>query len=71
MPDLGIFELNQHPRNCLITKFCEKMKMSKFGIKNTLFEYFWARVLNKLLPYFKSAPSNLPNSKIFEKTKNA
>ena len=46
------------------------MKMPKFGIKNALFEYFWAKVLNKLLPYFKSAPSNLPKSKILRKNKN-
>ena len=45
------------------------MKMPKFGIKNALFQYFWARVLSKLLLCFKSAPSNLPNSKICEKTK--
>ena len=45
--------------------------MSKFGIKNNLFEYCWATVLNKLLSYFKSAPSNLPNSKILQKSKNA
>ena len=39
------------------------------GIKNALFEYFWARVLSKLLPYFKPALSNLPNSKILRKNK--
>ena len=45
--------------------------MSKFGTENDLLGYFWARVLNKLLPCFKSAPSNLLNSKILRKNKNA
>ena len=36
---------NQHPRICLIAKFCEKTKMPKFGTKNALFGYFWARIL--------------------------
>ena len=27
---------NQHPRICLIAKFCQKAKMPKFGIKNCL-----------------------------------
>ena len=43
------------------------MKMPRFGIKNALFEYFLARDLNKLLPCFILAPSNLPNSKILKK----
>ena len=29
----------------LITKFCEKMKMSKFGTKSPLFGSFWAKIL--------------------------
>ena len=44
-PYLGIFRLdfwktlyshfwNQHPELCLIRKFCENTKMSKFGSKN-------------------------------------
>ena len=52
------------PRICLIPKFREKKKkVSKFGIKNALFGYFWARILKKLLSYLKSAPSNLYDSK--------
>ena len=39
-------------------KFCEKMKMPKFGTKNAFFGYFWARILKKLLYYRKSAPLN-------------
>ena len=35
---------NQHHWICLNAKFCEKMKMPKFGNKNALFEYFWARI---------------------------
>ena len=29
---------------CLAVKFCEKMKMPKFGTQNALFGYFWARI---------------------------
>ena len=53
MPNIGIFGLefsknychiwNQYPRIWLNGKLCEKMKMSKFGTKNALFRYFWAR----------------------------
>ena len=35
---------NQHLRICLIAKFREKTKMSKFGTKNASFGYFWARI---------------------------
>ena len=36
---------NQYPWICLIAKYCEIMKMSKFGTKSALFGYFWARIL--------------------------
>ena len=36
-----------------------KKRTPKFGTKNVLFGYFWARILQRLLPYLKSAPSNL------------
>ena len=42
--------------------------MPKFGTKNALFGYFWARSLAKLLPYLKSAPLNLSIGKIPRKT---
>ena len=35
---------NQHPRICQITKFCEKMKMPKFGTKNAWFAYIWGGI---------------------------
>ena len=54
MPYLSIFGLefltnychilNQHPRVCLIAKFCEKTKLPKFGTLNALFEYFWTGI---------------------------
>ena len=56
-PYLGIFALefekllsywNQHPRICLSSKSREKIKMHKFGTKNALFRYFWARFFKKL-----------------------
>ena len=46
-----IFEV----KTIVILKFCEVTKMSKFGIKNALFCYFWAKILNKLYSYLKSA----------------
>ena len=61
----------QHLRICLIAKFCEESKMPKFGTKNALFEYFWARIKKKLLSYLKSAPSNESICKISRKTENA
>ena len=36
---------NQHPWICLIAEYREIMKMSKFGNKNPLLWYFWARIL--------------------------
>ena len=47
------------------------MNMPKFGTKNALFGYFWARIFIKLLSYLKSAPSNLYNCKILQRNKNA
>ena len=38
-----------------------------FFIKNALFEYFWARILKKLLSYLKSVPSNLSICKFSRK----
>ena len=35
---------NHHPRICLTTKFCDESKMLKFGIKNTILQYFWPRM---------------------------
>ena len=34
----------QHPQICVNAKFREKLKIPKFGIKNTLFQYFCARI---------------------------
>ena len=36
--------LNQHPQIDLIAKFREIIEMDKFGTKNALFGYFWARI---------------------------
>ena len=70
---------NQHPWIYLIARYCEIMKMPKFGTKNVLFGYFWpkissldifgARFFERLLPYLKSTPSNLDICKISRKTK--
>ena len=54
----------QHPRICLIPKFRRKAQMPKCGIKNVLFGYSLARILNIILSYIKWAGSNLCNCKI-------
>ena len=53
----------------LIAKDCEIMEMPKFGTKTALYEYFWARILKRLLSYLKSTPSNVPICKISRKKK--
>ena len=40
---------NQHPQVCLIAKFGEKIKMSKFGTKNALFWCFWTEIWKQCL----------------------
>ena len=54
MPDLGILGLEFsntivifeiRTLEFLIAKFREKMKIPKFGTKNALFGYFWARII--------------------------
>ena len=62
---------NQFSLICLIAKFGPETKVLKFWTKNALFGYFWDRILKKLFPYLKSAPSNLPNCKTLRKNKNA
>ena len=51
-------------------KFCEKIKMHKFGTKNAFFGYCWARILKKLLYYRKSAPLNCLIAKFPGKAKS-
>ena len=34
---------SQQPRIWLMAKFCQKIKILKFRLKNALFGYFWAR----------------------------
>ena len=41
--------------------------MPKFGTEDVLFGYFWGKLWKKLLPYLKSATSNL--SKVCKLTK--
>ena len=38
-----------HPQICLFAKFHRKTKMPKFGTKNALFGYFWARILKNIV----------------------
>ena len=53
--------------NCLVAKFGAKIYILKFETKNAWYGYFWTGILKKLLPYLKSAPSNLSNYKILWK----
>ena len=72
---------NQHPRICVIAKFCEKNKNAYafeqkcliwvFLTKIATFGYFWATILKEVFPCLKSAPSNLSICKISRKNKNA
>ena len=71
--------LKQHPWICLTAKFCEIMKMAKFGTKNdlfgylwtknVLFGYFWAGIPKKLLSYLKLASLDLSCYKVCCKIK--
>ena len=47
---------NQHPRTCLMTTFCFKIKIPEFGIPNVLFGHFWPWALKKLLSYLTQRP---------------
>ena len=51
-------------------KFREKTKLPKFRTKDAFIWVFLGQNFEKLLSYFKSAPSNLCNCKILLKNKN-
>ena len=57
---------NLHPWIRLTAKFCKKTKMLKFWTKKAFLGYFCGAIWKKLLPYLKSASSNLPNCKILQ-----
>ena len=66
MPYFGIFGQefqkycchiwNKHPQICLVEKFCEKNKKSKFGTQNVLFGYFWGRILKNYCHIWNQHP---------------
>ena len=62
---------NQHPRFCLIVKFCEKTKIPKFGTKNVLFGYFWARILKNYCQIWNQHYQICQTVRFCEKTKMA
>ena len=39
---------NQHPQICVISKFLEKRKMTKFWTKNVFLKYFWGELFKTL-----------------------
>ena len=59
--------LKSAPLNFSNWKYCEVMKMPKFGTKNAWYGYFCSRIPKKLLSYLKSAPSNLSFAKCHKK----
>ena len=59
---------NQNPWICLIAKYCEIMKMPKFGIKSALFGYFWARILKNYCHIWNHHPQICLFVKFHEKT---
>ena len=61
---------NQHPQICLFAKFCEKGKMTKFGIKRALFGYFWARILKNYCHIWNEHTQICIFANILEKNKN-
>ena len=62
---------NQHPRICLIAKFCEKTKMSKFGTKSALFGYFWGSILENYCLISNRHVRLCLTAKFFEETEMA
>ena len=78
---LGIFETefsknychiwNQHHQICLTWKFCEKTKISKFGTKNTLSGYFWAKSFKNYCHIWNQYHRFFLIAKFREKNKNA
>ena len=72
---------NQPLQFCLVAKYQEKTKMPKFETKNALLGIFdqecpvWVflgeNFKKRLVSYLKSAPSNLSNCKIWQKSKTA
>ena len=55
---IAIFEINTLEVRERIKIPRKKIKISKFGTQNALFEYFGLRNFKKLLSNLKSAPSN-------------
>ena len=60
---------NQNPWICLIAKYCEIMKMPKFGTKNALFVYFWASILKNYCHIWNQHPQICLIAKFCEETK--
>ena len=61
--------LKSAPSNLSNCKFCEGTKMPKFGTKNTLFRYFWARILKSYCHISNQHPEICQIAKFPEKTK--
>ena len=77
MSYLGIFRLefekrychirNHGPWICLIAKFSAKIKILKFGTKNSWFWYYWARNLKNYWHIWNQLPQICLNAKFCEK----
>ena len=61
--------LHQHPQIFSNTKFRPEIKILKFGTKTALVSHF-GQEFQKLMPYLKSASSNLSTCKVSSKNKS-
>ena len=61
---------NQHPQICVISKFLEKRKMTKFWTKNVFLKYFWGELFKTLCGIWSQHPQICLIGKFCEK-KNA
>ena len=79
IPHLAIFRLEfennivifkiSHPQICVVAKFCEIMKMPKFGAKNALFVYLWAKIVKHCCHIWNQHPQIYVIAKFSEKAK--
>ena len=79
MPYLGIFGVefqkwychiwNQHLQICVVARFFEKTKIPKFGTKNALFGYLWARILKNYYHIWNELLRICLNAKFCKETK--
>ena len=76
MPSLGVFGV-EFKKTILIfevsaikfVKFCEKVKLPKFGTKNAISGYFWGKILKSYSHIGNQHPESCLNANCRKKTK--